>query len=192
MIGEMVQCSLSEEVDMPSIISAESLEQGSSTLIILTVTIALSLILVLGVLFYRRSTEDDPYADEGVWEDQTRNVVENMHEAKQAPAIPASAIQPMDAPSRTHFDSTTTSVEVDDAIEVAPPSETSVELTHPQDAESAPESALETLESPSGELAWESVDEELATDTGGIEEQELSEIVESKPDEEPLDWGAEW
>ena len=192
MIGEMVQCSLSEEVDMPSVISAESLEQGSSTLIILTITIALSLISLLGVLFYRRSTEDDPYADEGVWEDQTRNVVENMHEAKQAPAIPASAIQPMDAPSPTHFDLTTTSVEVDDAIEVAPPSETSVELTHPQDAESAPESALETLESPSGELAWESVDEELATNTGGVEEQELSEIVESKPDEEPLDWGAEW
>jgi len=183
---------LSEEVDMPSVISAESLEQGSSTLIILTVTIALSLILVLGVLFYRRSTEDDPYADEGVWEDQTSHVVENMYEAKQAPAIPASAIQPMDASSPTHFDSTTTSVEVNDAIEVAPtePSETSAELTHPQDAESAPESALETLESPSGELA--SVDEELATDTGGIEEQELSEIVESKSDEEPLDWGAEW
>jgi hypothetical protein len=194
MIGEMVQCSLSEEVDMPSVISAESLEQGSSTLIILTITIALSLILVLGVLFYRRSTEDDPYADEGVWEDQTSHVVENMYEAKQAPAIPASAVQPMGAPSPTHFDSTTTSVEVNDAIEVAPtePSETSAELTHPQDAESASESALETLESPSVELASESVDEELATNTGGIEEQELSEIVESKPDEEPLNWGAEW
>jgi len=179
---------------MPSVISAESLEQGSSTLIILTITIALSLILVLGVLFYRRSTEDDPYADEGVWEDQTSHVVENMYEAKQAPAIPASAIQPMDAPSPTHFDSITTSVEVNDAIEVAPtePSETSAELTHPQDAESATESALETLESPSGELASESVVEELATNTGGVEEQELSEIVESKPDEEPLDWGAEW
>ena len=199
MIGPMVQCSLSEEVDMPTVVSAESLEQDGGTMFILIITIALSLILVLAVLFYRRSTEVDPYADEGVWEDQTRHVVENMYEAKQAPAIPASVIQPEAVPSPAPLESTTSSWEVDGAIEVALTEKSESFDNRPQsaDAESettvvtdavvtdvvVTEAAGETLETPGEEVVAETDDE----DAGG-----LDDIQDSKPAEEPLDWDAEW
>ena len=189
MLGTMVQCTLSEEVDMPSVISAESLEQGSGTLVIITVSIALTLISLLAVLFYRRSTEEDPYADEELWSDQTGHVMGNMSVAKLAPSIPEPGGQEVES---LHASTLSPQTEADKA--------TPTQQDALQDTQTAPSSISDsstlqldsaTASVPASEAAELSIDESVAEPV--IEETEvLADIQDAEPKEEALDWGAEW
>ena len=53
------------------------------------ITIVVSLIVVFAVLFFRRSSEDDLYAYDDVWEDQTEQVSKLIETPKLAPEIPS-------------------------------------------------------------------------------------------------------
>ena len=174
---------------MPSVISAESLEQGSSTLIIITVSIALTLISLLAVLFYRRSTEDDPYADEELWSDQTEHVIESIPVTKMAPTIPEVSGHEEEPPPVSTQSAQSEAEQVtltqQDAQQYAQtaPMPTSESSTLQLDSVTATEPASQTTESPTDELVAEPVVEET---------EGLGDIQDAEPEEETLDWGAEW
>ncbi len=189
MLGTMVQCSLSEEVDMPSVISAESLEQGSDTLVIITVSIALTLISLLAVLFYRRSAEEDTYADEELWSDHTGHVMENMAVAKLAPSIPEPGGQEVESPHASTLSAQTEAEQV---------TQTQQDVLLGTQTAPLPISDYSTLQldsatasEPASEAAELSIDESVAEPV--IEETEdLADIQDAEPTGEALDWGAEW
>ena len=157
--------------------------------IIITVSIALTLISLLAVLFYRRSTEEDPYADEELWSDQTGHVMGNMSVAKLAPSIPEPGGQEVES---LHASTLSPQTEADKA--------TPTQQDALQDTQTAPSSISDsstlqldsaTASVPASEAAELSIDESVAEPV--IEETEvLADIQDAEPKEEALDWGAEW
>ena len=168
----LVQCSLSEEVDMPTVISAESVEDESTPLFMVIVAVILSLILFLAVLFYRKNQVDE-YAYEEDWEDHTGHVVADMYvESKQTPEIPTADIS-ADAqtlePQEANIEPVVSEMAVDES----------------QNAEEI------VVEENISDASSDDVEQD-ADDTEPSDAVELSDSIESAEEPEPVEWGAEW
>ena len=168
----LVQCSLSEEVDMPTVISAESVEDESAPLFMVIVAVILSLILFLAVLFYRKNQEDE-YAYEEDWEDHTGHVVADMYvESKQTPEIPTADIS---ADAQT-----------------LEPQEANIE---PVASEMAVDESQNTEEIVVEENISDASSDDVEQDADAAEPSdavELSDSIESTEEQESVEWDAEW